>query len=294
MAEQEIEIETPKKKRKPFGFWLSTAWLAVVFFCVVAQGFLPLQKVGDFDVEYLGTKPMKGGHILGTDSNGFDVLSGLVRGARNSMAISVSSVVIGVTIGTLLGIVAAFRKGWLDSVISMYFNVTLAVPQVILALALVSIFATSTATDPGSPTRRLITVIMGLAFVMIPIIGRVARAAAASWSEREFVMAARSMGVKPTTIMFRHVLPNIIPAILAIAFLAAGVVIVVEGALSILGAGLIDGSSWGSMLAQQRNNLETEPWAVMFPVLVIALTVMAINYFGDYIRKLIDVREAKI
>ena len=108
------------------------------------------------------------------------------------------------------------------------------------------------------------------------------------------VVAARSMGMKDTKIVFKHVVPNVLPAIYAVAFLAIGVVIVVEGSLSLLGVGIVDGVSWGSMIARVRGDLEYAPHSMVVPVFVLAVTVISCNQIGDVLRNRLDEREGRL
>ncbi|NBT21507.1 MAG: ABC transporter permease subunit [Actinobacteria bacterium] len=146
----------------------------------------------------------------------------------------------------------------------------LSVPNLVLALALVAVLATNVDINEAVPTwRRLVTLIISLTVVIIPILGRIARAATLAWSGREFVVAARSMGMRDRDIIKRHIVPNVLPALIAVGFLAVGVVIIAEASLSLLGVGIPDGASWGGMLARGRNDLETT-WVMCCAV---ALTV---------------------
>jgi peptide/nickel transport system permease protein len=159
----------------------------------------------------------------------------------------------------------------------------------------VAVLATSS--DPSIPvsvTRRTVVIIISLTIVIIPILGRIARGATLTWVNREFVIAARSMGMKDKDIIVRHIVPNVLPAIYAVGFLAIGVVIVAEGALSLLGVGVIDGVSWGAMIARVAGDYEFAPHSLYVPATVLALTVISCNQVGDYMRSRLDSREGKI
>jgi ABC-type dipeptide/oligopeptide/nickel transport system permease subunit len=158
----------------------------------------------------------------------------------------------------------------------------------------VSILAYSDEDNPTTDTRRIIVLILSLTIVIIPILGRIARATALQWANREFVTASKSMGTRNLRIVREHLLPNVAPAILAIAFLAVGVVIIAEGSLAVLGVGVPNGKSWGSQLANSIIDIEFFPQSVYVPALFIAATVIAVNYFGDYVRRSLDRRESKI
>lgn len=282
------------RDRKPIGFYLSTAWLGLCAFLSAFGDSLPITdwKVNDF--ERAGAGLFSPGHILGADFDGIDMLAAVIHGTRWSIVISFVSVFVASILGGALGIVAAYWRGWLDSVITMYFNVTLSVPTLILTLAMVAVFASPDPFNPQAAMPRILVLIISITFVLIPILGRIARSAALSWTGREFVMVAESVGMKRRQILWSHIVPNVIPSMMSVGFLAAGVVIVVEGGLAILGVGTDPGQSWGSMLAKNRGDISIVPHTTLVPAAAIALTVMALNYFGDYFRAQIDGRESRI
>jgi peptide/nickel transport system permease protein len=169
----------------------------------------------------------------------------------------------------------------------------LAVPALILALALASFLR-------GDPAKSHIpaevVLIIALGIVSTPVLGRITRASALTWSQREFVMAARAQGAKNLRIMRREVLPNVLPALFSIALLAIGVVIVAEGGLSFLGVGIdfTAKPSWGNMIATQSSVLATEPWLTFCPIIALFLTVLSLNLLGDVVRARFDVRESAV
>ena len=129
----------------------------------------------------------------------------------------------------------------------------------------------------------------------VPILGRITRANALQWSQREFVLAARAQGASNIRIMLREVLPNVLPAMFSIALLAIAVVIVAEGGLSILGVGVLPPAvSWGNMIAISRSDLQTLPYELFEPILCIFFTVLSLNYLGDIVRSRFDVRESAL
>jgi peptide/nickel transport system permease protein len=273
----------------------SVLWLSLVAFCALFGRLLPLVDplFSDFDALYVGL--FTPGHFFGTDTNGYDVLANLVVGAQTSIMISLVSVGIGGLIGATLGVISAYRRGRLDNFVNTLFNIFLSIPNLVLGLALVAVLATSS--DPSMPVsvgRRTAVIIFSLTIVIIPILGRIARGATLTWVNREFVVAARSMGMKDKDIILRHIVPNVLPAIYAVGFLAIGVVIVAEGALSLLGVGVIDGVSWGAMIARVAGDYEFAPHSLYVPVIVLAFTVISCNQIGDYLRSRLDRREGKI
>ena len=245
--------------RKPIGFYIASAWLGLCVFLTAFGDNLPITsyKANDFDA--MGVGPFSPNHILGTDFDGVDLLSAIAHGARWSILISFISVFVASVIGGALGIVAAYWRGWVDAVITMYFNVTLSIPTLILTVAMVAVFASPDMSNPDAGMPRILVLIISLTFVIIPVLGRIARSSALSWTGREFVMVAESVGMKRRQIIWSHIVPNVVPSMMSVAFLAAGVVIVVEGGLAILGVGTDPGQSWGSMLAKNRGDNSIAP-----------------------------------
>ncbi|MGA1332868.1 MAG: ABC transporter permease [Ilumatobacteraceae bacterium] len=274
---------------------VSVAWLTVMGFFAVFGRLLPLPDPLYSDFEGLGVGLFSPGHFLGADTNGYDLLANVVVGAQTSLLIALVSVGLGGLIGAVLGVVAAYRRGRLDYLVNTTFNIFLSIPNLVLGLALVAVLATSS--DPSIPvsvTRRTVVIIISLTIVIIPILGRIARGATLTWVNREFVIAARSMGMKDKDIIVRHIVPNVLPAIYAVGFLAIGVVIVAEGALSLLGVGVIDGVSWGAMIARVAGDYEFAPHSLYVPATVLALTVISCNQVGDFMRSRLDSREGRI
>ena len=282
------------KKRWTVGLVLSSVWLGMCAVSAIFGDFFPIPAWDDYNYEASGVPIFSPGHLLGTDFDGSDILAGIVHGARTSLGIALTAVVFGSLIGGLLGIIAAYRRGWIDAVVTMYFNVALSIPTLVLTLVMVAMFSSPNIDDPSSALPREVVIVIALTLVLIPILGRIARSSALSWTGRDFVLVAESIGMTRRSILWSHILPNVLPAMMSVAFLAAGVVIVVEGGLAILGAGADPGASWGSMLAKNRQDLAELPAATIIPVVAIALTVMALNYFGDYFRGQIDGRESRI
>jgi peptide/nickel transport system permease protein len=291
---REWQVIVAPSSRQPPGLYLASGWMTLCLLAAIFGGLLPLPKWDDYDFENLAAPMFSPGHILGTDYDGNDVLSGIIHGARTSLGIAVTAVLLGAIIGGVLGIIAAYRRGWIDSVLSMYFNVSLAIPTLVLTLVLVAVFSSADIENPSGSLPRELVLIVSLTFVLIPVLGRIARSSALTWTGRDFVLVAKSIGMKRRSILWTHIVPNVLPSLMSIGFLAAGVVIVVEGGLAILGVGTNPGASWGSMLAKNRGELSIIPHTTLVPATVIALTVMSLNYFGDYIRLRIDDRESRI
>ncbi len=275
--------------------YLAFGWLGVAAFLAVFGSFLPIDSYQTIHGDFIDSPPFTAGHWFGVDSNGYDILSGIINGARLSIFVALVSVGVGGLVGSFLGVTAAYYRGRYDGVVSTFFNVVLSVPNLVLALALVAVLATNVDINQPVPTwRRLATLVIALTVVIVPILGRIARAATLAWSGREFVTAARSMGMRDRQIITRHIVPNVLPSLIAVGFLAIGVVIIAEASLSLLGVGIPDGASWGGMIARGRNDLEYNPHALYFPIVVLAFTVISTNHIGDVLRGGLDRREGRL
>ena len=215
---------------------------------------------------------------LGTDELGRDVLSRLIYGARVSMRVAVISVGIGLTVGTLLGLVVGFLGGVADNVVMRLMDVMFAFPEILLAIAIVAILG------PG-----LDNTMIAIGIAVIPIYARTARAAALALKGEEFIEAARALGVGEFRIVFRHVLPNALSPIIVLCTVNVGTAILTTAGLSYIGLGAQPPTpEWGSMLASAQPYLSTAPWVSIFPGLVIFAVVMAFNLLGDAIRDVAD------
>ena len=277
------------------GVLLSASWLFILLFFALFGPLLPIPDTLFSFEDSLSVGVFSPGHILGTDSNGYDMFAQLVEGSRYSLLIAGISVVVGTVVGSIFGILAAFKRGIFDRIANALFSVVLSIPNLLLSITLIAVFGTSPdPSNPVPPSRRLIVVIVSLTIVIIPIIGRIARSTAMSWASRDFVTAARSMGMTDRQIIVRHIVPNVLPALLAIAFLAIGVVIVAEGSLSLLGAGIGEKTTWGSMIARGRAEIEYYPHILFIPIAAVAFTVIACNRLGDEVRRSLDPREARL
>jgi peptide/nickel transport system permease protein len=280
-----------KARRVGVGGILAIAWLVIVTAAALLAPVLPLDDPNDTVASIARQGPGTEGHILGGDGLGRDLLSRVVWGARASLLLSVSAVALGLVVGGFLGLVAGYFRGRSDTVLTGVFDVLLSFPQLILALTLVTVFAGAGV----SSGRRMLWLILALGIVSIPVLARITRANTLSWSQREFVMAARAMGARNRSIMFGEVLPNVLPAMFSIALLGVAVVIVAEGGLSLLGVGVqLPTPSWGNIIAEGRADLRDAPHIVLIPTVAIFLTVLALNYLGDVVRARFDVRESAL
>ena len=226
-----------------------------------------------------------GGHQLGTDEVGRDLLSRLLFGARISLTVGLFAVLMEVLIGTILGAISGYYGGWVDWLIMRVTDVFLSIPLLPLLLVLTAIVAASS--SKASLSFGVIVLIIGA--LSWPTVARLVRASFLSLREREFAEAARAIGNSDRRIIFRHLLPNAVAPIIVQATLDIAGVIITESTLSFLGYGIQPPTaSWGNMLANAQANMQQAWWAAVFPGLCILLTVLSINYIGDGLRDALD------
>jgi peptide/nickel transport system permease protein len=275
------------RKRLPRTAWLAAGWLLLV---VIAAALAPLLPISDPNASDFGAREgMSTSHWFGTDGNGRDVLARVVFGARSSLLVGFATVAIGIVVGGSLGLISGYYRGRIGDLLDGLFDTMLAVPALVLVSALVAVMAGG----PGvTTTRRMALLIVGIGVVAVPIIARITRASALSWSQREFVKMALTAGASHRRVLLREVLPNVLPAMFSISLLAVADVIVAEGSLSILGVGVpLPTPSWGNIIAEGKSSIDLGGvHLVAVPASCIFLTVLALNYLGDVVRERTDVR----
>jgi len=222
-------------------------------------------------------------HWLGTDSLGRDIVSLLIVGARNSIAVGVIAVGIGIAFGVALGLLAAARRGWVEEAVMRFADFSFAFPALLSAIMLTSIYG------PG-----LVTSIVAIGIFNVPVFVRITRAAANTVWSREFVLAARACGKGRLRITIEHVLPNIASILIVQATIQFALAILAEAALSYLGLGTQPPQpSWGRMLNEAQQMLFSAPQLALYPGAAIALSVLGLNLMGDGLRDLLDPRLAR-
>jgi peptide/nickel transport system permease protein len=285
MAVLDIESDTalvsPVRKRRRVGglFLAAVAWIVLIGLGAIFAGALPIPSPTDMDMLSRRALP-SAEHWLGTDQLGRDMFSRLVYGARVSLIVGFLAPVIGVVIGAFLGMLAGYFRGRFETLTVGGVDVLLAFPPLVFILAVTAYMGQSVFN---------ITLVIGV--LSVPAFTRVARAVTLSLSEREFVVAARALGATHSRILLRELLPNVALPLVAFFLLGVAVTIVVEGALSFLGLGVPPPApSWGSMIAEGRENLDIAPWLAFLPALFMFLSVLAFNIVGDTLRALTDPR----
>jgi peptide/nickel transport system permease protein len=254
----------------------------------------PIRRVPYLDPEQpeLGIDPWGGissQHLLGLEpTTGRDLFSRILYGAQISLLVAFLSTLVCVAIGTVMGILAGYLGGWVDTVISRAMDIFLAFPLVLFAIALVGVIPEGVLGLTGNGLRIGVIVFI-IGFFNWPYIARIVRGQTLSLREREFVEAARSLGASNRHILFKEILPNLVTPIIVYSTLLIPTNILFEAALSFLGVGINPPTpSWGKMLDEAVSFYATAPYFIVFPGLAIFVTVLAFNLFGDGLRDAFD------
>ncbi len=262
--------------------------LSMVLMVVVSGIFAPIlsphdpifQEVENRLLPPMGQEGAKAEYLLGTDHLGRDIVSRLIYGARISLVVSISAVAFSAILGTIIGLLSGFYGGKVDHFFMRIADVQLAFPFILLAIAIIAVLG---------PNLQNIIIVMGITGWVI--YARVIRGEVLSLREKEYITAVRALGGSNARIIFKHLLPNVIPPCIVIITLEMARMIIMEAALSFLGLGIQPPTpTWGGMLADGRVYLATSWWLATFPGLVIMLVVLGINLLGNWLRDILDPR----
>lgn len=281
------------------GAILALTWLVAVTVMTTVPSLFPFLRGADEKVRIAGK--LQSNYKLGpswdawwgVDRSSFDIFARCIRYARNSLLVGVSATAIGLTVGGALGIAAGYFRGWVDRVVSIIIDCLLSIPALVLAIMVVSRLNDVRADLPwlGWATRRW-QVILALSVLAVAPLARITRAQTMALREREFVLAARSLGASAPRVIVKEILPNLVPTMVTVATTGLGLLIAAEGTLAFLGVGL--GESWGVLIEANRRRLDKAWWAAVFPCLMLFVTVMSFNVLGDRLAKRFDIREAGV
>lgn len=280
------DAPAPRRRLGPV-FWVCVGWVACNVLAAILAGVLPL-KSPTLQTTAINAGP-SAAHIFGTDDLGRDIFSRVVFGARVSMVVGFGGMAIGLALGGTAGMIAAYRRGRVDTVVNAASYVLLAFPALVAVIAVVTFWGHS---------LWKITLVIGVA--SSPLVFRLVRAATLSYATRDFVTAARALGASDRRILGRELLPNILPTVVSFSLIGVASIIVLEGSLAFLGLSVTPSTpSWGNMLNESRNGLnsiagQSNPWLVLFPALAMFLFLLAINLAGDRLRQHFDVTEVKL
>ncbi len=254
--------------------------IVLVFAAVFASVVAPYDPNG---MDFTFMLPPTLAHPLGTDDLGRDLLSRLIYGTRISLFVGISTVAIALAVGVFLGLLAGYLGGFVDTVIMRYIDLQWAFPNFIIAVYLVAVFGTG-----------LSNVIVAISLAYVDDFARLTRGMVLSIKQEQYVDAARTLGASEWRIMWRHILPNAVAPLIVQATVSVSYAILAEASLSFLGLGVgADTPTWGLILADARSFFSRAWWLGVFPGVFIMVTVLSINFLGDALRDLLDVREVK-
>ncbi|MFT4259377.1 ABC transporter permease [Microbacterium sp.] len=269
----------PAKRQWSILVWFSYFWIGLVVVLAIAAPILPIAPI-DAIVGPPRQPPQFGpiDTLLGTDGAGRSLLTRLIFGGQVSLVVGTASAAGGVILGTILGLLAGYYRKGVDWVVTLFADVLLSFPALVLLLAITAIFS------PSVPV-----LLIGLALTSTPTFIRLARANTMAWTSREFVRAARNMGASDGRILLREILPNVVPTLAAYLPLVVAALIVAEGSLSFLGLGVPPPTpSWGGMINAGAIELRSAPFLTFVPATVLFLTVFALNQAGEHLRLRFD------
>lgn len=268
-----------KLRRRPL-FWVATALILLVCTVALFPGLFTSQDPR-YCVLANSLEGPTAGHPFGFDRQGCDLYSRVIYGARSSVSVGVLTTAIVLVVGTVVGALAGFFGGWLDTILSRLTDIFFAVPLVLAAIVFMQVTA----------SRTIITVVLVLAVFGWPPIARIARGSVLGVRNNDYVTAARALGAGRFTVLTRHILPNAAAPIIVYTTVALGTFIVAEATLSFLGVGLPPSVvSWGGDISQARNSLRTRPGVLFYPAGALALTVLGFIMLGDAVRDALDPR----
>ena len=271
------------RKRLGIAFWIASGWFALVALSALLAPILPID-----DPNKTVARPRlapSASHWFGTDALGRDIFSRTIWGGRVSLVVGVASIIFGLLIGGAIGLLAGHYRGKVETVLMGFVDVLLSFPALLLALAIVGF----------RDDRTVPTIVLAIGVVSIAPVARLVRANTLVYSQREFVVAARSLGATDGRIILREVLPNVIFPVMSFSVIAVAVAIVAEGGLAFLGLSVPPPTpTWGGMIADGRAFIADAWWISMMPCMVLFLTVLALNLAGDRLREFFDIRDGAL
>ena len=271
------------------GMWLAIVWCVLLTVIVALAPYLPFIEDPDQPSRFIEEGPSTA-HWFGTDQLGRDLFARVAWGGRVSLTIGVASLVLGFLIGGLLGITAGFFRGRYERWVMAAMDIMLSFPSLILALALLAALS-----PPGETAGSLGKVTFVLTVLAIPALARITRANTLTYSEREFVTAARAMGSKPRRTLTSEILPNVLPAMISFSFIALAILIVAEGALAFLGLSVeAPAATWGKLIQAGSEKLDDAPHLALIPCAVMFFTLLSLNYIGDKLQARFSARESAL
>lgn len=281
------KVDTGRRWRWLWALWRdkkAVAGLVILLIMVFVALFAPLISPYDPNAQdFTFLEAPSTVHPLGTDDLGRDLFTRIIYGARISLLVGLTTVALSMVLGVLMGLLSGYYGGWVDNLIMRYIDLQWAFPNFIIAVYLVAVFGTG-----------LSNVIVAITLAFLDDFARITRGMVLSIREQEFVLAARSIGINDMRMLVRHILPAAMAPVIVLATVSVSYAILAEATLSFLGLGVKPSTpTWGLILSDARTFFSRAWWLAVFPGLAIMLTVLSLNFFGDALRDILDVREYK-
>jgi peptide/nickel transport system permease protein len=271
-----------RMRRAPVSVWLAVGWFALLAILAITADFLPIERTDALAGDPNVGPALRWPEFLGFDNFGRSELTRIIYGARESLLVGFLAVAIAMAVGTTIGMIAGFRGGWADRIITVFIDAALAFPALILLIALAVVL-----------TPSVSTLVIELGILLTPTFARLTRGTTLSIANREFVVAARAMGATNRRVIVRELFPNVALMLSSYLFIVCSVAIVAEGSLSFLGLGIPPPApSWGGMISTGRPFFSEAPHEVWLPSIALILTVVSLNVIGEWVRRKIEVRES--
>ena len=288
--ERRVEFQLTENKGKRLGafFWVCAVIVGVTIFCALFCQWLPIQNPNTTTsaIEQLPSSA----HWFGTDEIGRDIFSRVIWGSRVSVFVGFGAIALGLLIGGTLGMLAAYLGGKFDLATTSILTIPLAFPVIIAVLVILGLW------QPVDITKLILVI----GVFSVPLVYRLVRTATLTYSQREFVTAAKALGAKNGRVLTREVLPNVLPAALTLALIGVSTVVIIEGTLSFLGKSVaIPAPSWGNMIYEGSQQIQGYPgfqgYQIAFwPSLVMFLFLLSLTFIGDKLRALFDVADSRL
>ncbi|HEY3486116.1 MAG TPA: ABC transporter permease [Ilumatobacteraceae bacterium] len=298
-----VEVPSRVRKKRPIGLWFGLLWLGILLFHAAFASYLPWVRGQNQRVNGASNFAVSPGadFWFGSDQLGKDVFARCVYGARLALTICTVSILVGLLFGGTFGVLAGYFKGKTDRVISIFADALLAFPVIVFAMLIIGRFDALAASDIEFfgfgfdwLTRRWSVTIIFSILVIAPV-SRIVRAQTLSLSEREYVLAARSVGARTPRVLIREIGPNLIPPMVSVVFTGIAILLAAEGGLAFVGYSVKPpDASWGLMINEARSKIDDAWWATLMPAFVLFMTVLAFNLVGDWVAKRFDIREAAL
>lgn len=287
-----------EKKKREVGTILAATWLILLTILAFTADYLPFIR-GYAESSPEGIAFGKGpftSFLFGSDQLGRDVFARCIYGAQISLRIAIFSIIIGTLVGGTLGMVAGFFGKASDRAISAFTDVMLAFPPIVIAILVTGRFdALRKNSEAFSWLSRTWSITFVLSILAIAPLARIVRAQTLSISQREFVLAARSLGARNGRVLVREILPNLVPAMVSVIFTGVAVLLIAEGGLAFLGYSIeLPTPTWGRLIAENRNFIREAWWGTIMPCVMLFATVLSFNILGDRIARRFDIREAAL